>query len=283
MADTQNASAKPVDAGAKEKKLSLKKNVSMESFGGPRKAFSAFFLFSNEVRPGVTEKIRADLGPDGKFNVSMVAKKIGEMWKDASEEKKGTLKKKADELKAKYDADLEKFKLSDGYKKFLKASALHNKKKNDKKALQDAKASGMPVRPMAGYMMFGNEIRDTIKQELTAKNEPYSVTVVAGLTKTKWDALGEEGQKPYHDKYQVAKQEFAEELLAWQASAAGKLYEKTKATNAKRKQKASKLPKAKRVKKDADAGEDGDESEEDDDISLSSSGEGDEVQGEEEE
>ena len=61
---------------------------------------------------------------------------------------------KAKELKAKHDADLEKWKLSEDYKAFIKAQALHSKKKADKKALVTAKADGMPQRAFAGYAYF---------------------------------------------------------------------------------------------------------------------------------
>lgn len=248
----------------KTAKRSLKKNVVPQEFNGPARPGSGFMLFSTKYRDQVTAEVRAALKADEKFKVSMVACKLGEKWKAEAEDAKAVFNKQAAELKTKYEAKMEAWKKTPDYKLFVKASALHNKKKADKKATVAAKASGMPQRPMAGYMLFANDCRDDCRKEIEAKGGKYSVMEGAGLTKQKWTALGEEGQKPYQEKYAVAKAKYAEELAAWQESDAGKTYAKAKAVNAKRKAQNSKVGRAKRVKKNE---EDEDEDvEEDEDV-----------------
>jgi len=246
----------------KTKKRSLKKMVQPHEFGGPAKPKSGFFLFSDKHRDAVTDAIRKALKPDEKFNVASVASKLGEMWKNESDASKAAFNKQGEELKAKHDTEMEQWKLTDGYKKFIHASALHQKKKADKKATDDAKASGMPQRPMAGYMIFGNEVRSEIRAEMEKNGEKFSIAVAGGKTKERWVALGEEGQKQYHDKYQVAKAKYDEDIKAWEETDAGKAYKKAKAGNAKRKQQNQKVGrKAKRAKKDDDEEDDDEEPE----------------------
>jgi len=55
---------------------------------------TAYMLFSEEQRPEVTAKLRAE-APEGKVAVTAVAKAIGELWKGLSEEEKATYKEKA--------------------------------------------------------------------------------------------------------------------------------------------------------------------------------------------
>lgn len=241
-------------AAKKTFKRSLKKNVSPAEFNGPSRPPTGFMLFSAANRDKVTEELRAALKPDEKFKISSVATKIGALWKEASEEQKAELNKQAQVLKAKYDEELEKWQSTNDYKAFVKATALHSKKRADKKATDTAKESGMPQRPMAGYMIFANTVRDDIRKELEAKGEKYSVANGATMTKEKWTALGAEGQEKYQAEYRAAKAKYDEDLKAWQETDAGKQYAKAKATNAKRKAQNSKVGRsAKRAKKDAEA------------------------------
>lgn len=270
MADVKNVSVQP--DGGKKKKLSLKKNVKPADFGGPEKPQTAFFLFGNEVRPAITEKIRANLKEGEKFNVAMVARQIGADWKEVSAEKKAEYQKIADEQKASFEAETEKWKQSKQYREFLKVNALHKKKQADKKNVIEAKASGMPQRPMAGYMMFANDVRDEVRKELEAKGEKFDVRKSGAITKQKYEALSEEKKNVYNEKYLVAKTKYAADYAAWLETEAGKKYEKAKATNEKRKRENQKVgKKAKRAKKDPEAADaDDDEDEEDDeDIELS--------------
>jgi upstream-binding transcription factor len=257
----------------KKKKLSLKKNVNPADFGGPSRPPSSFMLYSDEVRDEATTYVKANLKADEKFAISMVARRVGEMWKEVSDEKKAEYTTKAQELKAKHDAEQEIWKTTKQYKAYINATALHNKKKANKKAADTAKAGGMPAKPMTGYFLFGNEVRDAVRAELEKKGEKYSVKTAAPIQKAKWDALGEEGQKKYHDLFAAAKEQYAKDLAAWEETDAGKEYLKAK-KNAeaaqKRKQQEGKQPRAKRAKKeDGSVEESVEDEDEEEDIELS--------------
>lgn len=248
MSDIQNVAAK-----TRKTKRSLKKAVTPAEFNGPLRFKTSFMIFGDDRRDGITKKVRAGLKPDEKFNVSMVAKELGEAWRAIDPADKKKYEDMAKASKATYDAALEKWKLSADYKLFVKANALHNKKRADKQATLKAKESGMPRQPMTGYFLYANEIREAVRGELVAKGETYNIKSGAAITKAKWDALGEEGQKPYKAKFEAAKIQYAEDMKAWNDSDAGKEFAKAKATNAKRKANNEKVGKpAKKVKKDAE-------------------------------
>lgn len=63
------------------------------------KGSTAYMLFSEEQRPEVMGRLRAE-APDGKVAVTVVAKAIGELWKGLSEEQKAAYKEKAQQRAA---------------------------------------------------------------------------------------------------------------------------------------------------------------------------------------
>lgn len=70
----------------------------------PKKPLSAFMIFSNAHRAIVKEE-----NPDASF--AETGKLLGAKWRAASEEEKGRYQKLAIEDKARYQRDVEKFKL----------------------------------------------------------------------------------------------------------------------------------------------------------------------------
>lgn len=60
---------------------------------------TAYMLFSEEQRPEVLAKLRAE-APDGKVAVTAVAKAIGELWNALSEEDKAAVKERAQQRAA---------------------------------------------------------------------------------------------------------------------------------------------------------------------------------------
>lgn len=58
------------------------------------KGATAYMLFSEEQRPDVMARLRAE-APDGKVAVTVVAKAIGELWKGLSDSDKTSYKEKA--------------------------------------------------------------------------------------------------------------------------------------------------------------------------------------------
>merc|ERR1712098_177190 len=65
----------------------------------PKRPASAYFLYVAEVRQDVVEEL-------GKSDIAAVGKKMGEMWRDLSEEEKSKYIETANELKAEYQENL---------------------------------------------------------------------------------------------------------------------------------------------------------------------------------
>lgn len=282
-ANVQNPPAPVEQSKDAKKKVSLKKNVNMVDFGGPSRPKSGYFLFSDEKRPSVMDKIKSS---GQVFNVRLVGSTLGDMWKALSDAEKEPYNKKATELKAQYEKDLEAFKNSDAYKKYVHDDALHRKKKADKKAVVAAKESGMPKKPLSGYMLFQMDVRDECVKEAGTG----SVKVLGPIVKTKWDALGDEKKAEYNEKYVVNKKKYEEDYAAWLETDAGKIFTKAKDGNAKRKRANEKAgnKEAKRAKSDGKKktqnepqAEESPEEEEDEELDLSEDESGEQAAAEE--
>jgi len=74
----------------------------------PKRAQSAYFIFSNEKRPAIMEKLKKE---NGKIDVTIVSKQLGAMWKDLSSKKRKPYDDKALEDKIRYEKAMAEYKL----------------------------------------------------------------------------------------------------------------------------------------------------------------------------
>lgn len=261
----------------KKKKRALGKGVDPSEFNGPKKSKSSYMLFGDDIREEATAIVKAECEKTSTpYKFTMIMKKIGDMWKALEQAKKVVYESKSKELHEKYTAELEMWKTTNDYRQYVKVSAQHKKKQSDKKNVKAAKASGMPKKPMAGYMIFSGELREQIRNDLESKGQKFSISAAAAIVKPKWAALGEEGHKKYHDKFAAAKQKYEEDMKEWFETEGGKLFSENKEKAVKKRNRDRCLgKKAKRVKKDTTDEHDECEDEEDDeeivaDVELSS-------------
>ncbi|KAK7081019.1 High mobility group box 1 [Halocaridina rubra] len=84
----------------------------------PKRALSAFFYYANDERP----KVRA-ANPD--FSVGEVAKELGRQWNEMTESEKAKYEKQAEEDRARYDREMQIYKLGESPLKKMKASNGH--------------------------------------------------------------------------------------------------------------------------------------------------------------
>lgn len=89
-----------------------KKKRKKKDPNAPKKALSAFILFSNAKRAEVTAELKA-ANPDMK-GVAEVGKKLGEMWKALSDAEKEPFNKMAADDKERYAKAMEDYKLTQG-------------------------------------------------------------------------------------------------------------------------------------------------------------------------
>ncbi|CAD7924644.1 unnamed protein product [Amoebophrya sp. A120] len=210
------------DAPAKDAKVSLKKNVSQESYGGPARAKSAYMLFCDVHRPEVIKKGKAE---SAEFKLVDSAKKLGELWKAASAEDKAKFEAGAAEQKKSYDAKMEEWLKTKEYKEFQKADGAHKKKKKGAAAKKEAQEGGMPKAPASSYMQFSGSIIREVMEEMTKNGQAANdMKARAGIIKTRWDALGAAEKEALEKKYVAQKEQYAKDLAAWNETEAGKKY-----------------------------------------------------------
>lgn len=214
----------PADVPAKDAKVSLKKNVSQESFGGPARAKSAFMLFSDAHRPEVMKKLQAEAA-DGKLKMADMGKKLGELWKEVSPEDKTKFETAAAEQKKAYDVKLEDWKKTNDYKEYLKADGAHKKKKKGAAAKKEAVDGGMPKAPASSYMQFSGSIVKEVMAELAQKGQAAGdMKARSAIVKQRWDALPQADKDALDKKYAAQKEQYAKDLAAWKETDAGKKY-----------------------------------------------------------
>ena len=86
----------------------------------PKRNLSAYFIFTGDKRPAVMEEIKA--ANDGKCDVSKVGKKLGEMWKEVSEEDRKPYDVRAAADKERYAAEMANYTPPAGLAKKEKAA-----------------------------------------------------------------------------------------------------------------------------------------------------------------
>merc|ERR1719348_1375747 len=96
----------------KEWKLQQSKKKFKKDPNAPKRSMSAYMLFVNETRPQYVKD-----NPD--LAVTEVLSGLGKMWADVSSSDKADYEKKAAKLKEKYQKELEKYKKSSNYKRYM--------------------------------------------------------------------------------------------------------------------------------------------------------------------
>lgn len=223
-------------------------------FNGPTKARSGFFIFSDEMRPKVMAEIKAQHPED--FKVSMVASKLGELWKTVDAAKKATLEEQAKKEKATYDVEFEAWKKTEDYKKFKIADANQKQKKENNNTKKEAKESGMPSKPMAGYMRFSMSVTAGIIEQMKKEGKKADMKTRSAIVKQKFDALPQAEKDQLDAQYKADQEKYKIDIAAWHQTEAGikflasKKKSSEKAANTKKEaRRAGKSPRA--MKKDS--------------------------------
>jgi len=210
----------------------------------PKKPMTAFFLYLEEHRPSIVEK----LGQEAKVR-GIIAKTAGEQWRNLAAEIKAPYEKKAAAAKAEYDAALESFKQTGG--------EVVRKRKADKDA-KPKKDKDAPKKPSGGgYGVFLSENREKIVKSL-----PAGSNVISDVAKTagaQWKALSGDEKKPYEEKYaekmkeyQVAMEEYSKAQTAKEEPSPPA--KKAKAEKTQKLEKSSTPPKTMKSGKDKGKG-----------------------------
>lgn len=80
---------------------------------------------------------------------------------------------------------------------------------------------GGPSKPLSGYFLFGNEIREKVTEEYRASlkaDEKFQIQAVAKILGEKWKALTAEQQEKYNSQGHAAKEQYDKDMEAWKAT-----------------------------------------------------------------
>merc|ERR1719391_1084172 len=143
------------------------------------------------------------------------------MWKDMSDTSKAPYESKAKKDLEKYHKLMDKYKLTDNYKKFQELKA--QSKVDSVKKTKFRKDENAPKRPANGYFLFMTSKKDALVAEGMAFTE------ASKKCGELWNALSEAGKKPFEDESAALKKKYEAELAKYHKTAKYKAYMEEKA------------------------------------------------------
>jgi len=169
----------------------------------PKKAVSAYWLFSNEIREAVTKESREKNG--GKANMGAIAKEMASRWGALSEAEKKPYEDRAAEDKQRY----------------AKEFAAYQEASDPAGTLRKKYQELIPKKPMTPYFLY---TQDAAKREkatealkVAGTAEPNNKQLVSKLAEM-WKAGSAEEKAPFEERYKKEHAEFLEKQKAWQAT-----------------------------------------------------------------
>jgi hypothetical protein len=168
----------------------------------PKKPPGPYFLFAAENRARISENLGTG------HSVAEVAKELGKEWQALSADAKADIQKRAAELKATYQAELEEF---------LAAGGVIAKKPKKAKKAKEPKDPNAPKRPLSGYMLWMQDNRPSFVSSLP-KGDQKKVALVAKIAGERWAEVSDDVKAEYKQKSDKLKVAHEKELAAYKAS-----------------------------------------------------------------
>lgn len=168
----------------------------------PKKAVSAYWIFSSKVREEVTKEIKDK--NQGKASLGDIAKATTARWAAMSEEDKKEFEDKAAEDKKRY---------AEEFKAYLEAS-------DPAGTLRTKYAHLIPKKPLTAYFLFSQEPAQREKATAALKEagvEASNKQVTAKLAEM-WKAASAEEKGAYEERHKREQEEFLKKQMAWQAT-----------------------------------------------------------------
>jgi len=176
----------------------------MGKFGpnAPKGALGSYFIFMGGERPQLMKD-----HPDWK--IGDIGKKLGEMWKEISEDKKAECQRKADQDKARYETEMEAYKKTDEYAEFLNAPKGEKGGKPGK--LDIKKGPNWPKAALSGYMLYSG----TVRPKIAAENPSFKIPDIGKAIGKLWGDLDEAGKNEWQEKSAADKPRFEKEMAEY--------------------------------------------------------------------
>ncbi|GAQ80667.1 high mobility group box protein [Klebsormidium nitens] len=223
--------------------VGAKKEKKEKDADKPKRPLTSFLAFANERRPLIVKK-----AGDQKLSVPEVGKQLGAEWNKLSEKQKAKYEKMVAEDAARYKTEMEAYKAKKeqdeqaakeaqkerNTQEKAEALKLYSQQEREKTALQllkqkeaadIAKAKldrkekreskkrdpNKPKRPLSGYLLFSNEVRNEVK----AANPEATFGQLATIIAAKWKALAPEQQGLYNQKVLPQWQQYEKDMEAY--------------------------------------------------------------------
>lgn len=179
----------------------LKKAKKLKDPNAPKKASTAFMLWSLASRPRIREQF-PELG------FADIGKKLGEEWGLLDEKSKEHWQRQAEKDRERYEREQSAYLKSPAYAHWLEqSSALSGKRRRRK----DPNA---PKQPLTAYVIFSNEVRDQVINE----NPDANFGEIGKIIGAKWRALLPEDRKPYEEKANIERERYNRDLEDYRRS-----------------------------------------------------------------
>merc|ERR1712025_1238746 len=178
--------------------------VDPTEFKGIAKPQSSYFLFATENRPLIVKELTEK---NVKIDLKTIGSACGDKWKSLSEDEKKVYTDKANALKEQYDKDFKEWEQTEDYKKYKLAVADGKKGKKALELKKEVKASNQPKKALSSYMVFAQEVRPALVEDLHAKGLKADVAVIGKTIAEKWKALSDTEKAPYNEKAEKSKAE----------------------------------------------------------------------------
>eukprot|EP00397_Hematodinium_sp_SG-2012_P028994 GEMP01030588.1.p1 GENE.GEMP01030588.1~~GEMP01030588.1.p1 ORF type:complete len:295 (+),score=72.95 GEMP01030588.1:46-930(+) len=198
-------------------------------FNAPQQPPSGYFAFSNIIRDKTVADLKAECAANGTpFKITEVGLKLAEQWKVYPDEKKAELNVIYVKEKEKYKVDLEEWKKTEDFKKYLQAKLQFDSKKDTAAARKDMFAAGAPKKVTSAYFLFATEHRNKLLAQWRAVGKKADVKELGQLCGDAWRELPAESRQPYNERFQLAKVDYAEKQAEFEKTEAYQRYETAK-------------------------------------------------------
>ncbi|GBG32408.1 High mobility group protein B1 [Hondaea fermentalgiana] len=151
----------------------------------PKRALTGFLFYSKERRPQLKEMF-----PDMGFGE--MGKRLGEEWKNMSDDQKDPYNKLAADDKARYDNAMSTYQPDPMYSR-------KGKRKDPNR----------PKRAMSAYLYFCKALRETVKAEFPEK----SMVEIQKVLGARWKDTSEAERQPYLKQAEADRQRYDREML----------------------------------------------------------------------
>lgn len=131
----------------------------------PKKPANAYIMWLAENRPAIIKK----LPKAAQAKVTEITKAAGEAWRALDDKAKAPYFKKTAKAKEVYQKELESFVEAGG------VVAPRKSKKSADEKVKKAKDPNKPKRPLTGYVLFGNSVREKVRKSLPDDAKPTEV------------------------------------------------------------------------------------------------------------